>query len=200
MDLSALEEADLLGVLHDAGELLPRVEQREAQKLAGGYRRAVVGEEYRARLRHLLHLADLFAFAVLAHAARRQDTRGLGRRPVAYDIFDERRFGDRGLRIRHRYERRKSARGARVRSAVKILVPLAAGIAEVRVKVDEAGGQQTAAALDDLRPFAGERRPDLRDPALFDEKTVVLYEFLAIEYFKTLKKNLFHYLAPPPQR
>ena len=88
MDLSALKEADLFGVLHDAGKFFARVKQREPQQLARRYRRAVVREEHRARLGHLFHLADLFALAVLADAARRQYARGLRRRSVADDIFD----------------------------------------------------------------------------------------------------------------
>ena len=88
MDLAALKEADLFGVLHDAGKFFARVKQREPQQLARRDRRAVVREEHRARLGHLFHLADLFALAVLADTARRQYARGLRRRSVADDIFD----------------------------------------------------------------------------------------------------------------
>ena len=97
VDLSALEEAYLLRVLHDARQTLAGVEQSEAKKVARRDGRTVVGEEYRSGLRHLLHLADFLAFALLADAARGQYARGLRRRAVAQHVLDERGLGDCGL-------------------------------------------------------------------------------------------------------
>ena len=200
VDLSALEEAYLLRVLHDARQTLAGVEQSEAQKVARRDGRTVVGEEYRSGFRHLFHLADFLAFALLADAARGQYARGLRRRAVAQHVLDERGLGDCGLRVRHRDERRKAARGSRHRSALEVLVPLEPRVAEVRVQVDEARRKQASVALDHLGVRALKARADFRDFAVLDEEAVVFYEFLAVEYLKAFEEKLFHYLAPPPQR
>ncbi|MPM79336.1 hypothetical protein SDC9_126369 [bioreactor metagenome] len=87
-----------------------------------------------------------------------------------------------------------------MRPAVEVLVPLAAGIAEVGVQVDEPGGQQASAALDHLRALAGEIAAQPGDFAVLHKEAVLFYEFFAVEYFKIFEEKFFHYLAPPPQR
>ena len=130
-------------------------------------RAAVVGERGGAGVGELAHLGQLRARLALRDRGQEAD-RDLGLGPRLLDERGEHggRVDDR-LGVRHREDRAVAAgRGRRGAGGDRLLV-LAAGRAQVDVRVDERRREHEPGAVDDAVPFASSRRR-ARDHAVVD--------------------------------
>ena len=149
MSLGAGGQIGVLRVLHDRQAKHARIQQRAAQKLGGPYRRAIVGVSENARVGQLAHCGKLLARPPGGDRAVGKDldrrTARPGRRP---DALENPRLVDGGRGVRHKRNGREAAMSCGCRSAGDGLGVLEAGLAEVGVEIEEAGGDDYAPVCD----------------------------------------------------
>ena len=129
---------------------------------------AVVREPGGAGVGQRAHLGD--ALALLAGGDRGHEPGRHAR--LSPGLLDQAREDDRsvddGARVRHREDRREPAGRGRSGARRDVLLVLVAGGPQVDVRIDEAGQEHEAVALDRLEICAVEARPDLGDHSLVD--------------------------------
>jgi hypothetical protein len=153
----------------------PLVLQRLAQHARADDGPAVVREAEgaeRAQLGHLRELAALEADGDRRHEAHGHA--GVAGGGVAQGAQERRRV-DHRARVRHRHDGAEAAGGRRARARLEVLLVLLARGAQVHVRIDEAGHEVAALAVDDLR--AGRRlqaagRPELGHRAVAHQDVV----------------------------
>jgi hypothetical protein len=134
------------------GDPAPRdrvVLERPPHKAGGHDRPPVVAEAHGPRLGELGHLGQLATLLPLRDGGQEADRNvGLSRRPLREGAQDCRRVDDR-IRVRHGQHGAVAARRGRRRARGDGLLVLAAGRAEVGVRVDERRRQHEAVAVHD---------------------------------------------------
>ena len=129
---------------------------------------AVVAEGDDPGVAQLRQLRQLRPRAAARHRADAQHPRRTAARRLLH-LRDHRRPVHRGLRVRHRADRREAAARSRRHARRHRLLVLLARLAQVRVQVDEARRDDPPRRLQHGRPRAVDVRPQRRDPAVADQ-------------------------------
>src|SRR5581483_3951634 len=166
--LAAACEARLLAVEREQPVRDRAVLERAAHQPGGRDRPAVVGERSRSGVGELAHLGELAS--VLPDRDRGREAHGhlrLLERPRAQAAQDLGRVDDR-VGVRHREDRAVAPGRGRGRARGDRLLVLAAGRAQVDVRVDERGCEHEPGPVDDAVAVRAEPLAELRDGAAVD--------------------------------
>lgn len=130
---------------------------------------AVITEGNAAGGSEVAELGELFAGAAPGNGADGQDAdNGAGGR-LAQDVFDDGARVHGGFGVGHGADGGEAAAGGGAGAGGDVLLVLEAGVAEMGVEVDKAGGDDEAAGIDLARTAGGERVADGGDSAILDE-------------------------------
>ena len=166
-DALADEVAVFAGVDDQRAEIA-RIGQRAAHRLRVGDAQRAVGEGDGAGLGEQADLGDLAPLEPLGQRRGRQHPHLGGGAGAAQDEIDHRGIVDRRIGVGPRHQRRHPARRRGGAGGGDGLAMLRARLADEGAHVDQAGGDDVAAAFDDLRfgrnrvaPHRGTERGDL---------------------------------------
>ena len=164
--LAGARERRLLAVHGDRPARDGAVLERAPHERRRDDRTAVVGEAGGARVGELAHLGQLAALRALGDRGEEAD-RHLG---LGLGTLDERtehcgRVDDR-LGVGHGEDGAEAAGGGRPRAGRDRLLVLAAGRAQVDVRIDERGREHEAGCVDDAMAVRLDVRSELRDHAV----------------------------------
>ena len=163
-----MRERRLLAVERERPVGARGVLQRAAHQPGGGDRHAVVGEGDRSRVGELAHLGQLLP-ALPARDGGEEADRYLGLAARGLDESAERGRGvDDRVGVRHREDRAVAAGRRGRRAARDRLLVLAAGRAQVDVRVDEGRREHEPVRLDDAVPVRVHLLRDLGDRPAVD--------------------------------
>ena len=166
--VTAARERPLLAVERERAAGRRRVLERAAHQPGRADRNAVVGEGDRARVGELAHLRQLRSVLAARDRGEEADL-NLGLAAGGLDERAERggRVDDR-VGVRHREDRAVAAGGGGSRSGRDRLLVLAAGRAEMHVRVDERGREHEPGPVDDAMAVGVDALADGGDRARVD--------------------------------
>jgi hypothetical protein len=163
--LAAARERPLLAVERDPRARGRRVLERAPEEARRLDRHPVVREPGRARLGELDHLGQLLPGLGLRDRGEEADRHlGLGAGPLDERAEHGGRVDD-GVGVRHREDGAEAARGGRARAGTDVFLVLAAGRAQVHVRVDERRREHEARRVDQAVAVRVEPDADLRHHA-----------------------------------
>ena len=148
---AARRERLVLAVIHHGQVEAARVLHRAAHHARRRDGPPVVRDGDDAGALHLAHLGQLLALRPLRDRADGEDVGEPGGLRLLDDETGHRRVVVDGVGVRHRADARAAARDGRRRARRDRLLVLLPRLAQVRVQVDEAGRDDEARSVEDLR-------------------------------------------------
>ena len=170
VQLRALGQPGLLGVLGDHAVERLDVLERAAHQQRVGHAEAVVGEDPDAGggVGHRAQLRQLLAAEADGDGANRADVDVAGLLAQPPDLLDHARGVGHRLGVGHRVHGGVAAEGGGAGAGLHRLGVLPARLAQVRVQVDQAGQRDQAARVEHGRAGRGQAAADGRDHAVPD--------------------------------
>src|SRR5713101_4587332 len=163
----AVRQVLVLGMADDGRAEGQGVFHRAAVDLGVHDALAVVGEGDAPRLGQLGHLGQLLALEAARDGADRVDAHDAFDARLGHDVVRDRAVVVDRIGIRHAGHGREAARGRGARAAGDGLLILVAGLPEMDVDVDQAGTDDLAGGVHDLRALGRlQILSDLRDAAV----------------------------------
>ena len=142
-------------VVHDQRVEILGIGEHVAHHLGIGDARLAVGEGDRAGIVQQADLGHLLAHQPLGHRRHGVDVDQGGVARAPQDEIDQRHVVDHGLGVGHADDGGDAAGGRGLARGRQRLAVLMAGLAGRDHHVDQAGGEKTSAAIDDLRVADG---------------------------------------------
>ncbi len=152
---AARRQVRVLGVMHDQRAEVLGVEQRVAHDARVADARLAVGEGDRAGALQQSDLGQLRAFQALGHSGHGVHVDDRVVAGAALDEVDKRDLVDHGIGVGHDDDGGDAAGSGGVARRLQGLAVLVAGLAGEDLRVDKAGRQDVALAVDDLAAVGG---------------------------------------------